>query len=936
MVRQFLVISLCMHFLQGSGQSENLPYRLLDAYGTGNTYGQVAVLSIENQSPDTIRAELDPVVIPSKGKTQPYVIPFFTSVMVPPFSRTPVTLYGYCLDPHLPAAGPGERLSDPLTWYWVNRPVAYSPGDVTGERPSVGPCLPGTNMPLTERFSGWEKAAPYLVSYSSRLHFLSLNDLYLPQGIPGAEAVQQAIWMTAQTLIMQTFTQEDAITWWHRLAGSDTTLITSPDFIAGTERIWQSALLLTLNYLCNVPISESILSKPWDEALLTVFTDNSIPAGGNNSPVTGAGELPLPPVPPAPPVPPERREGCQPVVRMEPSPAMDGGLNPRSVGSFRLRHQQLLPLVAEGADADVILFSCEPDRDCPETPSYRREGLTSRVRYHWEQLDGPGHLTTFGSDTLLSADDKAVLWCPPDLTGTLTSKDTTIVSRLRLTILDDLPDQPADLPVVHDITLITTRDTTMLMDSLRIVVRGAVFEHYQQPVPAFGEGECRSEPLKWEQDHDLKAPLVTDEVSLLRSRQRVILRAFDRRDPDDLTLNCTSLCKSPPLTTTLEDEVIFEWRFIGDSKGYFLEGHDLQVGAAFGREVVYEAPVMHENELRQDVFIEVRVYNQPGYPFLYDRSPTLSKEDDLMARDTLHLQVDCNPDPNQAPALVVITWTDHFRDHDDPDNVETLKHTSCTIPVTISPEECEPAVDPSVTGEKFEWEGLMIHPKVQDHNPQQDDMWDGLTFGVRLGTTLFIVDFGIMVDQGFLSEPSEKEYLEFSELIKNTLQTLVRLSVTRGVISLSTVDEDEREIYLQLTDLLSQMILKGQFPTGNPLFEGILLHYMASQTPPLTREQALASMYAEFIVNNKGWEQNEFVRNYELGMVYSLWIVVSHPTACMQSCPVAVDYYTWISLGDTDHYYQRTSTIQVMRWEHNQPHPHTYSFKNEKKGPDFD
>lgn len=39
----------------------------------------------------------------------------------------------------------------------------------------------------------------------------------------------------------------------------------------------------------------------------------------------------------------------------------------------------------------------------------------------------------------------------------------------------------------------------------------------------------------------------------------------------------------------------------------------------------------------------------------------------------------------------------------------------------------------------------MIHPKVQDHNPQQDDMWDGLTFGVRLGTTLFIVDFGIMV-----------------------------------------------------------------------------------------------------------------------------------------------------------------------------------------------
>ncbi|HNS46484.1 MAG TPA: hypothetical protein PKH94_04530 [Bacteroidales bacterium] len=936
MVRLSFVIVICLCFLQGSGQTETVPYRLTEAVGTGNTYGQVAVILVENPSPDTLRAELDPVVIPSKGKTQPYVIPFSTPILVPPFGRVPVTLYGYCLDPHLQAAVPEERLPDPSSWQWVRRPVTYPSGDITVEGPSDGPCLPGTTTPMTDRFSSLEKAAPYLVNYSSRLHHLSLNDLYLPPGIPGAEAVQQAIWLTVLPMILQTYTQEDAVAYWHRLARYDTVLITSPDYIAGTERIWQSALLLTQNYLCSVPLTETILSRPWDEPLLVVFSDRTIPVSSEDSPVTGPKEPHVPPLPPTPPVPPEKMQGCQPAVQMEPFPPLDGGLNPRSAGMFLLRHQQLLPLVAEGADADVILFSCEPDEDCPETPSFRREGLTSMVRYLWEQLDGPGHLTTAGSDTLRSSSDKAVLWCPPDLTGTLTARDTTVISRLRLTILDDLPGQPVDLPVVRDITIVTRRDTSLLMDSLRVTVQGAVFEFYQQPEPRFVEGECQAEPLNWEQDRDLMPPLVTEEVPLLRSRQRVILRALDQRDPDDLTLKCTSLCKSEALLMALEDEVIFEWRLIRKSKGYFLEGNDWQVTAAYGKEVIYEAPVMRGNERRQDVFIEVRAYNQPGYPFLYGRTPVLGKEDDLMARDTLHLQVDCNPNPNQAPALVIISWTDHFRDHDDPDHVETLRHASSTIPVTILPEACEPQVEPSLIGKIFEWDGFLINPKVQDHNPQQDDMWDGFTFGVRLGSTLFIVDFGIMVDQGFLTTPSDKEYDDFQKFIKKTLETIVRLSVVRGYLSLHTSEGNERDLWLQLTDLLMQMIIKGQFPTDNPLFEGILSHYMASQKIPLTREQALAKMYAEFIVNNKGWEQNEIVKKFDLGMVYSLWIIMSQPTACMQSCPVALDYYTWISLGDTDHHYKRTCSIQVTRWEHNQPHHHTYSFKNEEKGPDFD
>ncbi|MDD5508338.1 MAG: hypothetical protein PHD25_08440 [Bacteroidales bacterium] len=79
--------------------------------------------------------------------------------MLPPFDRVPVTLYGYCLYPH----------------------------------------LPGTTVPMTGRFSLW-----------------SCNR-----------------------------SQENTIAYWQHLAGNNTVMITSPDFIAGTERIRQSALLPT-------------------------------------------------------------------------------------------------------------------------------------------------------------------------------------------------------------------------------------------------------------------------------------------------------------------------------------------------------------------------------------------------------------------------------------------------------------------------------------------------------------------------------------------------------------------------------------------------------------------------------------------------------------------------------------------------------------------
>lgn len=935
MERYFLVVIVFLSSLLVNSQPGNQQALLRKAIGMGNTYGMVAVLMVENPTPDSLDVVLSPVVIPGGGNVQSYVIPFATSIIIPPSSTIPVALYGYCLDPGLSARPLNELLANPSTWYWVREPNIPRQQDLMINDSVSAPCIPGTIFHFPERFHDLESAAPVVVAYASLLHQMADQDLYLPPGIPLAEAVQQAIWMTILPLTGSEYTQQDAISYWHRLAGQDTILSASPDFIAGTERIWQSALLLSENYLCCDAVQAYELYHKWNTMLLAAFTNDAIPVEDDHTTAPVPKVPSLSPVPPQPPVPPGKQKGCAPEVMMEVSPYMDGGLNPKSVGTFKLRHLQPLPLVAEGADADVIVFFCNPNDNCPETPSYRREGLTSRVRYLWTQLDGPGHFTEDGTDTSMTSENKSVLWYPPDLTGIITAGDTTVVTHLRLTILDDLPGQPTDLPVVREIVITTRRDTTMRFDSLKVEVKGEAFQTYMQPEPVLLAGTCLAETLQWNMNEDLKPPLVTKGIPLFRSRQRVVLKAIDQRDPDELKLKCTTSCDNLPLEMILEDEVIFVWRLIGNSKGYFLEGHDAHVVTTCGKEVIFEAPEMKADELRKEVYIEVKAYNQGSYPGLYYRMPALAKEDDIIAKDTLHIQVDCNPNPNQAPALVVITWTDKLLDHDDPDNVETLKDASYTIPVNILADDCEPMVDPALNERTLADGSEIINPKVQDHNPQKDDMWDGFTICVSIGNYLFIVDFGIIVDHGFIEPATDEEMTALTKITKETLKLLINITVLRGILSAETKSVSDLEMYNDITDMILKIIVQGQLPVDSPLFEDVLKYYM-KKNPGLTREEALAKMQEEFIGINKGWENNETVKKFEIGMIYSLWIIVSHPTSCMQSCPVAVDYFTWISLGDTDHYYQRSCTIQVVRWENNQPHNHIYNFHNEKKGADFD
>ena len=117
MPRCSLVVIFLIHSLLIYSQSGNQQALLHKANGMGNTYGVIAMLYVGNPTRDSLNLNLDPAVIPGKKNVQSYVIPFATSIIIPPYSTIPVPLHGYCLDPRLSVSKLDESLADPSTWY---------------------------------------------------------------------------------------------------------------------------------------------------------------------------------------------------------------------------------------------------------------------------------------------------------------------------------------------------------------------------------------------------------------------------------------------------------------------------------------------------------------------------------------------------------------------------------------------------------------------------------------------------------------------------------------------------------------------------------------------------------------------------------------------------------------------------------------------------
>ena len=904
-----------------------------EAVGTGKVYGQVAHLTLSNTGNDTVKLSLPPAFIPANGKkSQPYVVPGETDVSIDPGQSVDVDLEGYCAEPDIPAADEDDdlHLED---WYWSDLDYGGFPTTEYADGMDTL-CMPGMDFPMSHVFEDSWDAAPYIIAFTQYITEICGPERDLPPGVPHDELIQQSVWIVTAILTGEEYTFEDALDGWEDvvLPHTDTTSADQmAEYMAHIAAVYTEAESIVYEELCFTP-GISHVTEPPDMA------------PGADNPV------PPPEDPPDDPPPPEEVEHCELEYDLLPEPAMKGGLDPDSRGDFEVAYLEPLPLVADGRDFDMLLQECLPSEECEETPSMRKEPLSSRVRYEWRIKSGQGFFLINDTGRAQATNGKSVLFMPPDMYDNFTGISLYKTTTLELKVIDDLPGQPQDATITHDITINTNRDLSV-HDTVFVSVSAPDWEMPYPPEEEFTEGSCLAKDPEWSQKNELAPPVVQPYDSLLHTKQRIVLRAQDIRDPDRVFLRCKSDCQPDSLSRLFGDNVEWRWDLVGNS-GAFLTGHEGRRNAIYGREVVYEAPADLEEEERIKERIAIRVFN-PAYATAQSTSSLISSGyqsdgkvlqiQDEIYRDTITVTIDCKPKDSYNPTSFMIGWSDKFNDHDDPNDIEILADDEHVITGQLSPTECEPRIH-----EKFKkgsaievvenGAGYELEPDSRIGNDEDFNFVDNQRFCVEVGSFLFVIDVAIIIDNPYFETPDAWELDQLSDKFNSTLIKLMDIlgfQFLESLLSESFEDFAEElglstdEVSDQLSDIIWSIQVEGEMP-DNEVFEAIL-EMAAENDEDKTVEDIRAEMEA-IIASEEGLAQNELVQDYELGYVFSGWIFISRPGNCPATCPLIVKHYTNMHLGDTDHFYTRNSQVHVITHHNGHSHTKVYDFKKSKKG----
>lgn len=301
-------------------------------------------------------------------------------------------------------------------------------------------------------------------------------------------------------------------------------------------------------------------------------------------------------------------DACVATIETRAYPPMDGGLDP-PVQNHDIYRDEFVVLKAGGADFDEIWWYCNPDPNCPETPSTDMRPTSSRVRFTWEIISGEGDFVTLGCNkTKRKEDGNRVIFMPPYV-----KPDSVKETKIRLIVIDDNPSQALDKEVVRNITLRTKR-TKAKPDKYLIEITS---DPWKMPVAThvtnLNKGSCIPEGPIWSGDKDLKtARIITPDPpdnGKLVCKELIRLYAEDQRDSDTITVKCKSAkCQNGEMFRIYEDDVDFEWT-ITSGGGRFVTGNR-------GRYVVYEGP-----EKPGQVMIEVQSLNPNGMKLIDKKQP---------------------------------------------------------------------------------------------------------------------------------------------------------------------------------------------------------------------------------------------------------------------------------------------------------------------------
>lgn len=89
---------------------------IFTSISTGRTTGHIADLKIQNPGAKDVALEIPPLIIPSSGKYQPYIVPSPAVVSIPARSARTVNVDGYCVDIHTPPVPAGRNMPPVSTW----------------------------------------------------------------------------------------------------------------------------------------------------------------------------------------------------------------------------------------------------------------------------------------------------------------------------------------------------------------------------------------------------------------------------------------------------------------------------------------------------------------------------------------------------------------------------------------------------------------------------------------------------------------------------------------------------------------------------------------------------------------------------------------------------------------------------------------------------
>ncbi len=109
---------------------DNYPDLQFNAYGTGNTCGEVLNLEVYNPTTEAVEVELGEFLVPSKGNNQAVVINGTYNFIVPPLSDYTTSLTGYCTDPERHALLNGEPTAPFSEWIHITESAPTPGADV--------------------------------------------------------------------------------------------------------------------------------------------------------------------------------------------------------------------------------------------------------------------------------------------------------------------------------------------------------------------------------------------------------------------------------------------------------------------------------------------------------------------------------------------------------------------------------------------------------------------------------------------------------------------------------------------------------------------------------------------------------------------------------------------------------------------------------------